>query len=222
MNVAEIDTKENGTMHLQEVYIVEDVFPKKTPLFFACKRLFDILLSAFLLIILCIPMVLVAILIRLDTGGPAVYCQERLGKDGKPFLMYKFRSMYLDAEANGPQWAEVDDPRCTKLGRILRKCRIDELPQLWNILVGDMSFVGPRPERAFFYEKFEQTINGFRNRLRVTPGLTGLAQVNGGYDLRPKEKVIWDMEYIRTQSVRTDLLCLLKTVKLVFTQEGTR
>lgn len=222
MNVAEIDTKENGTMHLQEVYIVEDVFPKKTPLFFACKRLFDILLSAFLLIILCIPMVLVAILIRLDTGGPAVYCQERLGKDGKPFLMYKFRSMYLDAEANGPQWAEVDDPRCTKLGRILRKCRIDELPQLWNILVGDMSFVGPRPERAFFYEKFEQTINGFRNRLRVTPGLTGLAQVNGGYDLRPKEKVIWDMEYIRTQSVRTDLLCLLKTVELVFTQEGTR
>lgn len=203
-------------------YVVEDVWPAKQPGYLFTKRLFDILFSAFLLLGLLIPMLLIIVAIKWDADGPAIYRQERLGKNGRPFVMYKFRTMTLDAEENGPQWAEVDDCRCTRLGRFLRHCRLDELPQLWNILTGDMSFVGPRPERAYFYDKFEETIHGFRNRLRVTPGLTGLAQVNGGYDLPPKEKVILDMEYIRTRSVYTDLLCLLKTVKLVFTHEGAR
>ena len=203
-------------------YVVEDVWPAKQPGYLFTKRLFDILFSAFLLLGLLIPMLLIIVAIKWDADGPAIYRQERLGKNGRPFVMYKFRTMTLDAEENGPQWAEVDDCRCTRLGRFLRHCRLDELPQLWNILTGDMSFVGPRPERAYFYDKFEETIHGFRNRLRVTPGLTGLAQVNGGYDLPPKEKVILDMEYIRTRSVYTDLFCLLKTVKLVFTHEGAR
>ena len=169
-----------------------------------------------------IPMVLLGILIKIDSKGPAIYKQERLGKDGIPFMIYKFRSMTLDAEVNGPQWAEKDDDRCTKLGKILRKCRLDELPQLWNILKGEMSFVGPRPERSYFYDKFESYIPGFRKRLMVKPGLTGYAQVNGGYELRPEEKLAYDMEYIEKMSMGMDILCVIKTARLVFTHEGAR
>lgn len=115
------------------------------------KRTFDAVVSAVLIVLLALPMLFIAILIRLDSPGPALFRQERLGKDGQPFTILKFRSMRLDAEENGPQWADKDDPRCTHLGRGLRKSRLDELPQLWNILKGDMSFVGPRPERKCFY-----------------------------------------------------------------------
>lgn len=186
------------------------------------RRMMDIILSLIALVVLLVPMVVIGILVRIDSEGPALFKQERLGKDGKPFMIYKFRSMHLDAEAEGPKWAEADDQRCTKLGRILRKSRLDELPQLINILMGDMSIVGPRPERAYFYDKFEEYIPGFRNRLLVRPGLTGLAQVNGGYDLRPEEKLVYDMEYIRKRSLLLDLQCIVKTVRLVFTHEGAR
>lgn len=186
------------------------------------KRCFDVMVSLVAGLILLIPMLVIAALVRIDSPGPALFKQERLGKNEKPFIMYKFRSMYLDAEASGPQWADKDDPRCTRLGRILRVCRLDELPQLWNILIGDMSFVGPRPERACFYDEFETYIPGFRARLQVKPGLTGLAQVNGGYDLKPEEKLVYDMEYIRSCSMQMDLACILKTVSLVFTHEGAR
>lgn len=137
-------------------------------------------------------------------------------------MIYKFRSMRLDAEENGPQWADEQDPRCTHFGQILRRTRLDELPQLYNILRGDMSFVGPRPERAYFYREFEKYIPGFSNRLLVTPGLTGYAQVNGGYSLKPEEKIIYDMEYIERQSIILDIRCLLKTVHIVFSYEGAR
>ena len=186
------------------------------------KRLFDVVASLMAGIVLCIPMALIVLIIRLDSGGPAIFKQERLGKDGKPFTMYKFRSMCQDAEVNGPVWADKDDSRCTRVGRVLRKSRLDELPQLWNILRGDMSIVGPRPERACFYDQFETYIPGFRERLQVRPGLTGLAQINGGYDLGPEEKIVYDMEYIRNRSWWLDLKCILKTVHLVFTQEGAR
>lgn len=188
----------------------------------AIKRLFDVVASAVLIVLLGIPMGIIALLIRLDSPGPALFRQERLGKNGVPFTILKFRSMKINAEENGPQWADRDDPRCTKLGRILRKSRLDELPQLWNILRGEMSFVGPRPERACFYDKFETYIHGFRNRLVVKPGLTGWAQINGGYELKPEEKIVLDMEYIQKCSVRMDILCLYKTVHLVFTHEGAR
>lgn len=186
------------------------------------KRAFDVAASAVLIVLLSIPMLLIALLIRLDSPGPVLFQQERLGKGGQPFTILKFRSMRLDAEENGPQWADKDDPRCTKLGRIIRKSRLDELPQLWNILKGEMSFVGPRPERKCFYDEFETYIYGFCNRLVVKPGLTGWAQVNGGYDLKPEEKIVFDMEYIRNQSIQLDLRCILKTVRLVFTHTGAR
>ena len=186
------------------------------------KRLSDIVVSSVLILLLCIPMGIIAALIRLDSSGPALFRQERLGKNGVPFVMLKFRSMKINAEGNGPQWADKDDPRCTRLGRILREFRLDELPQLWNILRGDMSFVGPRPERACFYEEFEKYIVGFSNRMAVVPGLTGYAQVNGGYELKPEEKIIYDMEYIENCSIKMDLICILKTFRVVFSGSGAR
>lgn len=191
-------------------------------LYLFTKRMFDILVSLVAGLLLLIPMGIIAIMIRRDSEGPAIFKQERLGKDGKPFVMYKFRSMRLDAEVNGPQWAEKDDDRCTRLGLKLRKSRLDELPQLWNIFRGDMSIVGPRPERACFYDEFEKYIPGFRNRLLVRPGLTGHAQVNGGYDLLPEEKIVFDMEYIANRSAKMDLQCILQTVLVVFSHDGAR
>ena len=186
------------------------------------KRFADVVLSLAGLLVLWLPMLLIALAVRMDSPGPALFAQERLGKDGKPFTMYKFRSMCLNAEANGPQWAAKNDCRCTKVGRFLRKSRMDELPQLWNILKGEMSFVGPRPERSCFYDEFETYIPHFRKRLLVCPGLTGLAQVNGGYELKPEEKIVYDMEYIAKRSVKMDLYCIFKTVKVVFFHDGAQ
>jgi len=190
--------------------------------YYFVKRLFDFLFALLTGLALLIPMLIIALLVKLDSKGPAVFRQERLGLNGKPFTIYKFRSMRLDAEVNGPKWADKDDDRCTKLGRLLRKTRLDELPQVINILRGDMSWVGPRPERVYFYDEFETYIPGFRQRLQVKPGLTGHAQVHGGYDLSPEEKLVYDMEYIEKQSLRLDLACVVKTVRLIFTHEGAR
>ena len=207
---------------LHGIYDVTEPAVCGNAVFFAVKRIMDVILSFVSGLALALPMVIIAILIKLDSPGPAIFRQERLGKDGKPFTIYKFRTMYLDAEADGPQWAKRNDCRCTPLGRFLRHTRLDELPQLWNILKGDMSIVGPRPERACFYSEFETYIHGFCYRLLVKPGLTGLAQVNGGYDLKPEEKIMFDMEYIQKQSIELDLKCILQTINLVFTHEGER
>jgi lipopolysaccharide/colanic/teichoic acid biosynthesis glycosyltransferase len=203
-------------------YEIPSVAVKPRPVYLAMKRGFDVITALAAGIVLLLPMLIIALIIKLDSPGDALFKQERLGKNGKSFIMLKFRSMRNDAEENGPQWAEKDDDRCTKIGRILRKTRLDELPQLWNILKGDMSWVGPRPERACFYEKFETYIHGFSNRLAVQSGLTGWAQVNGGYDLLPEGKIVFDMEYIQKQSVMLDLRCIFKTVTLLFTHEGAR
>ena len=192
----------------------------KPYLFF--KRIFDIVLSFVLGVLLLVPMLIIAVWIKLDSDGPVLFRQERLGKGGEPFIIYKFRSMRTDAEKDGPRWAEVDDERVTRAGHFLRRTRLDELPQIWNVFVGNMSIVGPRPEREFFYLLFEQDIPGFRNRLIVKPGLTGLAQVNGGYELDPASKLKFDMEYIKHRSAWLDIMCILKTVKVVFTHEGAR
>ena len=190
--------------------------------FLIVKRLFDVVVAFVALAVLYIPMLIIALVIRLDSAGPALFMQERLGKNGKPFIMIKFRSMRMDAEANGPQWAEKNDYRCTKVGRFLRKSRLDELPQLVNILLGEMSFVGPRPERACFYDEFEKYIPHFRQRLLVQPGLTGLAQVNGGYELKPEEKIVFDLKYIENRSAKMDIKCIWKTVLVVFSHDGAR
>ena len=186
------------------------------------KRAFDIVFAIVVGLVLFLFIPIIAIAIKLDSKGPVLFKQERLGKDEKPFMMYKFRSMYIDAEKDGPQWAKASDQRVTRVGRFLRKTRIDELPQMWNILVGDMSLVGPRPEREFFYSEFERDIPNFRDRLAVKPGLTGLAQVNGGYELDPQSKLDYDIEYMGSRSILLDIKCILKTVKLVFTHDGAR
>lgn len=203
-------------------YYIEPVIPARKPFYTFIKRAFDVAASLTAGLVLLLPLCVIAILVKLDSKGPALFKQERVGKDGRIFYMYKFRSMVLDAEKDGPKWADQDDERCTRLGRFLRKCRMDELPQLWNILVGDMSIVGPRPERSYFYEEFETYIHGFRHRLAVQPGLTGLAQVNGGYELKPEEKIVYDMRYIAERSAFLDLKIILKTAVLVFSHEGAR
>ena len=137
-------------------------------------------------------------------------------------MIYKLRSMRLDAEANGAQMAEEDDPRITKIGRFIRKTRIDELRQVINVFKGDMSIIGPRPERPIFVVQFNEEIPGFIERLRVKPGITGWAQVNGGYDISTKEKLDLDMYYINHQSIFLDMKILFKTIKIIFTGEGAR
>lgn len=206
----------------REIYQVEQSAVVEKPVYQAVKRLFDVVVSALALLILGIPMLLLMPVIRADSPGPAIFRQERLGKGGKPFVIYKYRTMQMDAERDGPQWARAHDVRCTKLGRLLRRGHIDELPQLVNVLRGEMSLVGPRPERACFYQEFGRYIRGFSQRLQVTPGITGWAQINGGYELLPEEKILFDMEYIRHRSVMFDIRCLLGTVRVVFRHDGAR
>lgn len=186
------------------------------------QRILNIILSLIGLVI-GIPLVIIfGIRIKIEDNGPITYKQERLGKGGKRFYIYKLRSMRTDAEKFGAQWAEKDDPRITKVGRFIRKTRIDEIPQLFNILKGDMSLIGPRPERPQFTEQFNREIPGFINRLAVKPGLTGWAQVNGGYDMTPAEKLVEDIYYIKNRSVLLDFKIIFKTVAVVLTGDGAR
>lgn len=182
----------------------------KGGIYFFFKRFFDLSAAVILGLLLLPFMLAVCLVIVIDSRGGAVYRQERLGKGGKPFMMLKFRTMLLEAEAEGPRLAEENDERCTKVGKFLRKSRIDELPQLWNIICGDMSFVGPRPERAYFYREYENTVPGFSKRLAVRPGLTGLAQVKG-LGLEPEEKLKYDLIYIENRCIGRDLLLILQT-----------
>ncbi|WP_138205056.1 sugar transferase [Haloimpatiens lingqiaonensis] len=195
---------------------------EEKPVYEIIKRLFDILLSL-LVAIVAVPIIFVTcILVRLESKGSSIYKQERCGRFGKTFNVFKIRSMYIDAEREGPRWADKNDSRVTRVGKIIRRTRIDELPQLWNIIKGDMSIVGPRPERACFTEEFSKYIPDFRERLKVMPGLTGYAQVNGGYDITPKEKLQLDLKYIEKRSLLMDIKIILKTIKIVLTGQGAR
>lgn len=186
------------------------------------KRILDIIIAVILFII-TIPFVIIfSILIKIEDGGPIFYKQERLGKDRKEFFIYKLRSMKIDAEKNGAQWAEKNDSRITNIGKFIRKTRIDELPQLINVIKGEMSIIGPRPERPMFTDEFDKKIPGFSNRLQVKPGLTGWAQVNGGYEMSPEEKFYADMYYIENRNLLLDIKILIKTIKVVLTGEGAR
>lgn len=178
------------------------------------KRIFDIIFSVAGLIALSPIMLIIAIAIKIDDGGDILYKQKRLTIGGKEFYVYKFRSMIHNAEKNGvPMLATTSDSRVTRVGRFLRKCRLDEVPQLINILKGDMSVVGPRPERPELTEKYEKEMPEFRYRLKVKAGLTGYAQVTGVYDTTPYDKLKMDLMYIERYSMIMDLRLILMTVK---------
>jgi exopolysaccharide biosynthesis polyprenyl glycosylphosphotransferase len=194
-------------------YHVEAVTPRIPFGFAFVKRASDILVSLLVATLGFLPMLVIAVLIKLDSKGPVIFKQERLGKDGKPFTMYKFRSMCTCAEQNGPQWAEKDDDRCTRVGRILRKTRLDELPQFWNILKGDMSLVGPRPEVPYYVEQFKDDVPLYMVKHQVRPGITGWAQVNGFRgDTSIKGRIDHDIYYIEHWSLLLDIKILFMTV----------
>ncbi|HVL69222.1 MAG TPA: undecaprenyl-phosphate glucose phosphotransferase [Vicinamibacterales bacterium] len=178
------------------------------------KRVIDVAISGAALLALAIPFVIIALLIKRGSKGPVFYTQERMGLDGKAFHVYKFRSMYVGAEDDtGPVWARDDDPRCTPVGRWLRKLDLDELPQLWNVLRGDMSIVGPRPERPYFVEQFKHRIPQYMLRHKVKAGITGWAQVNGWRGNTSLEKRIeYDLYYIENWSVGLDLKIMWLTL----------
>lgn len=190
------------------------------------KRFMDVVLSLFLLAV-SIPVCLITILaVKLDSPGPIFFVQRRVGEKEKAFHMIKFRSMHHEAESlTGPAWAVPDDERITRIGGFIRRFRIDEIPQLYNILKGDMSFVGPRPERPHFVKKLKEIIPFYAERFAVKPGLTGWAQVNYSYGASIEdaiEKLEYDLYYIKHMSVFLDLLVVLRTAKVVLLRIGSR
>ncbi|MBR3739385.1 MAG: exopolysaccharide biosynthesis polyprenyl glycosylphosphotransferase [Clostridia bacterium] len=186
------------------------------------KRFFDIAASLIGIVFLSHVMLAIALAVRFCDGGSALYKQVRLTRNGKRFQILKFRSMRVDAEKDGPRLSSgKDDARVTPVGRVIRMCRLDELPQLFNILAGDMSFVGPRPERPEIAEEYEKTIPDFKLRLQVKAGLTGYAQVYGKYNTDPYEKLQFDLLYINNMGILTDLKLLFATAAILFLEEST-
>jgi sugar transferase (PEP-CTERM system associated) len=190
------------------------------------KRIVDFIGALFGLIILLPLFALVALAIRLDSRGPIFFSQERVGENREILNILKFRSMKADAEeSSGPVWATDDDPRITRVGKIIRKLRIDELPQMWNVLKGEMSFVGPRPEREFFVQELEKKVPFYRERFTVKPGITGYAQVlypYGASEQDALEKLKYDLYYVKNMSPILDLMVIFKTIKIVLLGRGAR
>ena len=186
------------------------------------KRLFDVTIATTGLILTLPFMFLIGAVIRLASAGPALYLQERVGQRGQRFALFKLRTMVVHAEeASGATLSVPNDPRVTPVGRILRRFRLDELPQFWNVIKGDMSFVGPRPERPHFVGDYEKSVPGYGERHKVKPGMTGLAQVRSFYDTRPESKLKYDLAYIYNYSLSLDLLILLETLKVIVTRRGS-
>lgn len=185
------------------------------------KRIFDIICSFVMLVVLSPLLLLIALLVKCYDGGPVFYKQERLTKDGKVFLVYKFRSMRVDSEKHGARLAMKGDNRVTPIGKVLRNIHFDELPQLFNIIKGDMSLVGPRPERPEIAAEYTKEIPEFPYRLKVKAGLTGYAQVYGKYNTTPYDKLKLDLTYIENYSFILDLQLIATTVKILFQKENT-
>jgi exopolysaccharide biosynthesis polyprenyl glycosylphosphotransferase len=195
--------------------------PILTGVYAPVKRLIDVIVTVVLMVLLSPVALAAAIAIRMESGGPALYSQERAGQGRKAIRVRKFRTMIADAEAkSGPVLSDARDPRVTRVGRILRKYRIDELPQLWNVLKGDMSLVGPRPERPEFIAKFVAENPLYERRFLVKPGLTGLAQIHGRYDSDYAHKLRYDLIYINSMSFVTDLRIMIATLRTVLTGHG--
>jgi lipopolysaccharide/colanic/teichoic acid biosynthesis glycosyltransferase len=198
--------------------IVWDVH-RRTSLARAIKRIIDVVAAAVVLLLTAPLSVLVAVLIKLEDGGPVLFSQVRIGRHGAPFRLRKFRSMRVDAEAEtGPVWAQAEDPRVTRVGRWTRALRIDEIPQAWNVLWGEMSFVGPRPERPEFVTLLRSAIPLYDERHAVRPGMTGWAQVNLPYAPtveHARQKLDYDLFYLQHVSVVTDLFIMMRTIRII-------
>ena len=209
---------------IDHTWFLENLHEGPKKLYESIKRVFDIIFSilAILITLPFIPFIVAAIV--MDNPGPFLFKQVRVGKNGKKFLAMKFRTMKMDSEKSGPQWARKDDPRVTRVGKIFRKTRIDEIPQLINILRGEMSFIGPRPERPEFVEELKIQIPFYEERLLIKPGLSGWAQVMGpsygGSVAETLEKIQYDLYYIKNRSFGLDVSIILKTIKTVLTGSG--
>jgi len=207
--------------NIRDIPLIEVVGNPNDPVGAFTRRLRDIVFALFFIILLLPLWVVVALAIKLSDRGPVVYLQKRVGRWGKPFRLIKFRTMPVGSEdETGPVLAKADDPRLSPLGRILRSYRIDESLQLINVLKGDMSLVGPRPDRPEFVAQFMQEIHGYNERHKVKPGITGLAQIRGHYHSDPAIKLKYDLAYIYNSSFLLDLVILLETVRIVFRRQG--
>src|SRR5690606_1535509 len=205
--------------------IFSDGFSSGRALSGFAKRVFDVAASGLLLLLTFPVIALFALLVKIDSPGPAFFRQTRIGLYGEPFTVLKLRSMRLDAEAGGAKWAEKDDPRITRIGCLIRKVRIDELPQVWTVLRGQMSFVGPRPEVPRFVEDLEQQLPYYAERHMVKPGITGWAQINYPYGASIEDarcKLEYDLYYAKNYTPFLDLLILLQTLRVVIWPEGAR
>lgn len=221
--------RETGRVDLDTVnpswLIFSDGFSSGRMISSVAKRLFDILASA---VVLCLTMpiiLLFALLVKIDSRGPAFYRQQRVGLFGENFDVIKLRSMRTDAEAAGAQWAAKDDPRVTRVGRFIRKVRVDELPQAWSVLKGEMSFVGPRPERPQFVAELEEQLRYYAERHMVKPGITGWAQINYPYGASiedSRHKLEYDLYYAKNYTPFLDLIIILQTLRVVLWSEGAR
>ena len=221
--------RETGRVDLDTVnpswLIFSDGFSSGRAISSAFKRLFDIAASSLLLVLSAPIIALFALLVKLDSKGPAFYRQQRVGLFGQPFDVIKLRSMRTDAEVGGAQFAQENDPRVTRLGRFIRKVRIDELPQTWSVLKGEMSFVGPRPERPQFVSELEEQLPYYAERHMVKPGITGWAQINYPYGANledSRHKLEYDLYYAKNYTPFLDLLILLQTLRVVLWSEGAR
>jgi sugar transferase (PEP-CTERM system associated) len=231
INVVDYQTfweRENGRIDIEALQpswlIYSDGF-RLSPFNNAMKRAFDILVSLGLLVVALPVMAIAALAVHLESPGPVLYRQERVGFGAKGFNILKFRSMRDDAERDGIRWAANSDPRITRVGHIIRKFRIDELPQLFNVLRGDMSFVGPRPERPFFVAQLAKAIPFYGERHSVKPGITGWAQVNYPYGASiedAKQKLAYDLYYVKNRTLFLDLVILVHTVRVILFSEGAR
>ena len=208
---------------INQVWFLENISHRTKSYYERGKRIFDIFFG-FILFIIALPfMILIAIAIKAESPGPVFYKQTRVGRGGKPFTLIKFRSMVRDAEKDGPKMAQKNDPRVTKLGKFLRKTRLDELPQLWNIVRGQMSFVGPRAERPEFHQELKSKIPFYQERYLIKPGLSGWAQIKYGYTSSIEdnfEKIQHDLYYIKNRSFIFDMSIILKTINIIIKGGG--
>jgi exopolysaccharide biosynthesis polyprenyl glycosylphosphotransferase len=208
---------------INQVWFLENISQGKREIYEISKRIFDLFFAIVLLIISLPFWLIIGLIVKLGSMGSIFYRQTRIGQQGKPFVLTKFRSMRKDAEKDGPKMAQKNDPRITKFGKFLRKTRIDELPQLWNIIKGEMSFVGPRAERPEFHQELKEKIPFYQERYLIKPGLSGWAQIKYGYGSSVAdnfEKVQYDLYYIKNRSFIFDLSIILKTINIILRGGG--